>query len=441
MTDSSDIRDSRRESAWLVRSLHMLAPAFAASVSKAASLLPALLLLALGVLAPSSPAEASFLGDLTGPLCAVFANGGHKCESTYTVHSDLSCDIKLGGASGVPDQKKHGYAFDGTCVSTVSRAVVVVSAKGTWDGAHYIADEAINIEDEGSGGLGGGIVSKFRCQADPWLNHMTICSLIERHATSLPNNFSYNSPATAEFVTLAKATTLSKKHRAAAPPPLPPPAPPHRPSPMHVASAPKPVVSHPPLVPAPVHGAAVLARPPVLHLLRKPRLTIDSARVSLTGSCDPEHATAVKVSFTITNHDAPLVRDLGDQAKVHVDEQPGGSGISGADALPSMSIGQTWRSSFPLGMGFPTRIFPGQHHLNVYIGPRNADASKLRFVPPKPYPVTLDVPAGYCQPKTGAPPSGLAHPRPIPPLHLRPVQTKPATPKPAPSSGQQPRVH
>jgi len=132
-----------------------------------AAVLSAAALLFLCALLPSRPAQANILKDIGGAMCAVVINGGHKCESKTVVNWDLRCDVKLGGASGVPNGKEHTYAFTGTCVSNSSATVIRVAAKGTWDSSKFIADEAINIDKEGAGDLGGGIVTKFRCTGDP----------------------------------------------------------------------------------------------------------------------------------------------------------------------------------------------------------------------------------------------------------------------------------
>lgn len=223
----------------------------------------------------------------------------------------------------------------------------------------------------------------------------------------------------------------------AANPPLPAP---HIGEPIQVAGAPKPAGSHPPLVAAPAHGAVLKPGPLPALVPAKPRLTINSASAWLTGACDLLNSAAVKVRFSYTNHDAPLVRQPGNHIRIHVDEQPGGTGLSAWMRIANMTAGQTAHSSMLLGMGFPDMAkFRGQHHLTVYVDPRNGDTSKLDYIPPKPYPITLDVPADYCQLKRARPPTTLGPPHPQ--IHPLPGHTQPATARPAASSGQQPRIH
>jgi len=375
------------------------------AATRGLALLAALGLVVPCMLAPRS-AQANILSDIGGGLCAVFVNGGHKCESKTVVQMDLKCDIKLGGASGVPNGQQHTYAFVGTCVSTKSGTVIRVAAKGTWDRSKYIADEAINVDKEGAGDLGGGVVTRFRCTGDPWISerYSVTCSVLERHATTLPNNFSYNLPATADYATLAEATELSRHHADVAPPPPPPPA-----APPKTFRRPRVLTDNRRPAPDAIKGFAggrgtVMQRKKntgtsmqASHALAKfpPKVRVLQRSDKVDYRCSDLHKL-ITVRETLYNDGGPLAAH---HATVYAKEDGGAHLGSRAIYVPPMAHGTRAQMTIPIGTSASYRDkLPGTHHVSVYLKVDNK---------PKAFFLTLSLPKGYCQPRLMKSPTNI----------------------------------
>ena len=363
------------------------------------------------ILPLSRPAEANVLTDIGSGMCSL-VNGGSSCTSTSV--SELSCDIKLGAATGVPNSSKRTYAFTGTCTSRTSGTVVALRAAGKWDDDQYMADEAINIDPLGAGSLGGGVVSRFRCEADPWLNPGTHCSVIDRKVSTMTQVFSFQNPATASYVSPEQAARLSKQSAAGAPPPPPPPAPKQeasksastasREARMRLGGGPVPLGGTRPQVAgvAPAGPSDQAKLEPA-----KPRLRVAAQRTQVDNSCGDLHRL-LTVSVTLYNDGGPLMANRGE---VYVKEAGGALLSSAGIRIPDLGHARQVELNIPVGTmeSYRTKL-PGTHRLEVHVVSGEHAFAALTHAGQ----VTL--PAGFCAGMAGVKSPSKAL---LPPLQQR----------------------
>jgi hypothetical protein len=337
----------------------------------------------------------------------------------------ISCSgLHLTAATGAPNGKKRTYKFGGTCElyhtpdGSDGLQVTHVLANGKWDALAQQAVEGVTVLTKPNEG-GGSWSTKYTCTDDPWLNPHANCSKTFQLGNPPPvydpiTDILDQHPITMGLVNAKQAAQLSKSHKGSSK-----------------------QAKMQPIIGFGHHGNIASSRKTHLSGLAKPRLTISTAVASrnITMGCRPDRL--IDVSIDVQNTGSPLSANTR-LAYIHVEESGGASLKSQDSELPAIAAGQTWYGHVMVGTSKAYfSSLPGEHILLISIGPSHADKSKLAFVPPPIYQVTLDIPAGYCQQKLrmGSPagmrmqPNAASRPqaRPSEGMHVQPKEEEAPT--------------
>jgi hypothetical protein len=293
----------------------------------------------------------------------------------------ISCDgLKLQSVKDIKGTRS--YHFDGTCElyhtedGSGGLRLTHVLVSGYWNAPAQVARETFNVLAPGNEGGGLYKMADYNCAADPFVHGNVQCSLeqplnkvspvydpITDLRAKRPIAAGRANPA--QVATLLKAGSKSKKAGIAL-------------STMGGAHQ---------------AGASASRKP---HM-PKPKFSI-SGYAQLTRSCAADNL--VRVTFSV-HDDAGFYHPAGGNLGYIEAGESGGAGLkSKSVGLPAMTPGKTWNSTLQVGTDKSAFArLPGMHQLILHIGPTNALKSSLAYVPPRPLRLTVNFPAGYCQPK------------------------------------------
>lgn len=175
---------------------------------------------------------------VAGAVClALLLTAGPVRAGTDNV-SDADCSqLKLGAASGVPDDDRHVYQFRGTCDVFVtnkhgkhSQETVWAEVDVVWDQSEALLREKMRVTNpKGLERYEGAVSTELKCGADPVI-YSSSCVLVAHANDTNWSGFSraatlQKRPITQGKTTLEEAATFSAKSAKNVPPPPPPPAP------------------------------------------------------------------------------------------------------------------------------------------------------------------------------------------------------------------------